>query len=246
MRSESFKLSKPMIALLEKSGITIATPIQEQIIPAISEGRDILAQSETGSGKTISFAVPIIENINRNDGLTALVLVPTRELCVQITSEFSKFSSGKHLGVTSVYGGVSIENQIRKLRHTNIVVATPGRLIDLLERRALKLDIIRYLVFDEADRMLDMGFIRDIERILKLMPQKRQTMLFSATVSKEIALLSRKYLNDPVSVKLDSAVKPEFLRQTYYQTTPEAKLPLLVYLLKHERDLTLVFCNRKY
>ena len=103
MRSESFKLSKPMIALLEKSGITIATPIQEQIIPAISEGRDILAQSETGSGKTI-----------RNDGLTALVLVPTRELCVQITSEFSKFSSDKHLGVTSVYGGVSIENQIRR------------------------------------------------------------------------------------------------------------------------------------
>ena len=246
MRSESFKLSKPMIALLEKSGITIATPIQEQIIPAISEGRDILAQSETGSGKTISFAVPIIENINRNDGLTALVLVPTRELCVQITSEFSKFSSGKHLGVTSVYGGVSIENQIRKLRHTNIVVATPGRLIDQLERRALKLDKVRYLVFDEADRMLDMGFIRDIERILKLMPQKRQTMLFSATISKEIALLSRKYLNDPVSVKLDSAVKSEFLRQTYYQTTPEAKLPLLVYLLKHERDLTLVFCNRKY
>ena len=246
MRSESFKLSKPMVSLLEKNGITIATPIQEQIIPAITAGRDILAQSETGSGKTISFAVPIIEYIDRHDGLTALVLVPTRELCVQITGEFSKFSSGKHLGVTSVYGGVSIENQIKKLRRTNIVVATPGRLLDLLERRALKLDKIRYLVFDEADRMLDMGFIPDIERILKQIPQKCQTMLFSATVSGEIAQLSRKYLNDPVSVKLDSAVKPEFLRQTYYRTSPEAKLPLLVYLLKHERDLTLVFCNRKY
>ncbi len=246
MKSESFKLSKPMVTLLERYGITIATPIQEQIIPAIVAGRDILAQSETGSGKTISFAVPIIEKINRTEGLTALILVPTRELCVQITGEFSKFSFGKHLGVTAVYGGVSIENQIRRLRNTNIVVATPGRLLDLLERRALRLDKISFLVFDEADRMLDMGFIKDIERILKLMPQKRQTMLFSATVTKEIVRLSHKYLNDPLNVKLDSAVKPEFLHQTYYQTTPEAKLPLLVYLLKHERDLALVFCNRKH
>jgi ATP-dependent RNA helicase DeaD len=246
MKSESFKLSKPMVDLLERYGITIATPIQEQIIPAIVAGRDILAQSETGSGKTISFAIPIIEKINRAGGLTALILVPTRELCVQITGEFSKFSSGKHLGVTSVYGGVSIENQIRKLRHTNIVIATPGRLLDLLERRALRLDKISFLVFDEADRMLDMGFIKDIERILKQMPQKRQTMLFSATITKEIVRLSHKYLNDPLNVKLDSAVKPEFLHQTYYQTTPEAKLPLLVYLLKHERDLALVFCNRKH
>lgn len=246
MRSESFKLSQPMVALLERYGITIATPIQQQIIPAIGAGRDILAQSETGSGKTISFAVPIIEKINKTGGLTALILVPTRELCVQITGEFSKFSFGKYLGVTAVYGGVSIENQIRSLRNTNIVVATPGRLLDLLERRALRLNKISFLVFDEADRMLDMGFINDIERILKLMPQKRQTMLFSATVSKEIVRLSHKYLNDPINVKLDSAVKPEFLRQTYYQTTPEAKLPLLVYLLKHERDLALVFCNRKF
>jgi ATP-dependent RNA helicase DeaD len=246
MKSESFKLSKPMVSLLERHGITAATPIQIQIIPAITAGRDILAQSETGSGKTISFAVPIIEATAAGEGLTTLVLVPTRELCVQITGEFTKFSAGKHLGVTAVYGGVSIENQLRKLRRTNIVIATPGRLLDLLERRALRLDKIRFLVFDEADRMLDMGFIKDIERILKLMPQKRQTMLFSATVSKEIAQLSRKYLTDPVNVKLDSAVKPEFLHQTYYQTTPEAKLPLLVYLLKHERDLALVFCNRKY
>jgi ATP-dependent RNA helicase DeaD len=246
MKSESFKLSKPMVTLLERYGITTATPIQEQIIPAIVAGRDILAQSETGSGKTISFAVPIIEKINKTDGLTALILVPTRELCVQITGEFSKFSFGKYLGVTAVYGGVSIENQIRRLRNTNIVVATPGRLLDLLERRALRLDRISFLVFDEADRMLDMGFIKDIERILKLMSHKRQTMLFSATITKEIVRLSHKYLNDPLNVKLDSSVNPAFLHQTYYQTTPEAKLPLLVYLLKHERDLALVFCNRKH
>jgi ATP-dependent RNA helicase DeaD len=246
MRSELFKLSKAMVGLLEKHGITTAMPIQKEIIPAIVAGRDVLAQSETGSGKTLSFAIPIIEQMNHRDGLMALILVPTRELCIQITSEFIKFSQGKHLGITSVYGGVSINNQIKKLKTANIIVATPGRLIDLLNRGAVRLNTIRYLVFDEADRMLDMGFIPDIERILKWIPQKRQTLLFSATISKEITQLSRKYLNDPVDVKLPSEVKPEFLRQTYYQTTPEQKMPLLISLLKHERDLALVFCNRKH
>jgi len=246
MKSESFKLSKPMLSLLEKHGITIATPVQRKIIPAISDGRDVLAQSETGSGKTLSFAIPIIEKTQKADGLTSLVLVPTRELCVQVTGEFMKFSQGKLQGITAIYGGVSMENQIRKIKHTNIIVATPGRLIDLLDRGVVKLEKIRFLVFDEADRMLDMGFIPDIERILKRMPQKKQTLLFSATVSKEIARLSQKYLDNPVHVSFESAIKPEFLRQTYYQTNNEQKIPLLIHLLKHERDLALVFCNRKH
>ena len=246
MKSELLKISKAMVELLEKQGITIATPIQNEIIPAIVAGRDVIAQSETGSGKTLSFAIPIIEQTNRRDGLVALVLVPTRELCVQITTEFMKFSHGKHLGINSVYGGVSIYNQIKKLKNANIIVATPGRLLDLLDRGEVYLNTIRYLVLDEADRMLDMGFIRDIDRILKKIPQKRQTLLFSATVSKEITQLSRKYLQDPKNVALASAVKPEFLHQTYYQTTPEKKMPLLISLLKHERDLALVFCNRKH
>ena len=246
MKSESFNLSKPMLSLLEKHGITIATPVQQEIIPGILAGRDILAQSETGSGKTISFAVPILEHINQQDGLCALVLVPTRELCMQVAGEFSKFSQGKRLGVTAVYGGASINDQIRKIRKTNVVVATPGRLIDLLNRKEMRLDKIRFLVFDEADRMLDMGFIPDVERILKHIPQNRQTMLFSATVSKEIAKLSQKYLKNPLSVSFASEVTPEFLRQTYYQISQDQKLPLLVHLLKHERDLALVFCNRKH
>lgn len=246
MRSEHLKISKPMIALLEKHGITTATPVQNEIIPAIIAGRDVLAQSETGSGKTLSFAIPIIEQLKRSDGLRALVLVPTRELCIQITGEFTKFSHGRSLGITAVYGGVSIGNQVKRLKTTNIIIATPGRLIDLLERGAVRLDMITHLVFDEADRMLDMGFIPDIERILRWMPQKRQTMLFSATVSKEIAQLSQKYLHNPKHVQLASAVKPEFLHQTYYQTTTEQRLPLLIHLLKHERDLALVFCNRKH
>jgi ATP-dependent RNA helicase DeaD len=246
MKSEAFRLSKPMISLLEKEGITIATPIQKEIIPAIFSGRDILAQSETGSGKTISFAVPIIELSNRKDGLIALILVPTRELCIQITSEFVKFSQINHLGISAVYGGVSVNDQIRKIKTTNIIIATPGRLIDLLERNSINLKKIKFLVFDEADRMLDMGFIPDIERILKYVSEKRQTMLFSATVSKEVASLSKRFLYNPVRVSLDSAVKPEFLHQTYYQTTTERKIPLLIHLLKKERDLALVFCNRKH
>lgn len=235
-----------MLSLLGQHGITIATPIQHEIIPAILEGRDVLAQSETGSGKTLSFAIPIIEQTNRRDGLVALVLVPTRELCLQVAGEFTKFSAGKHLGVTPVYGGVSIMNQVKKMRTTNIIVATPGRLLDLLERKAVTLETIRYLVFDEADRMLDMGFIRDIERILRHIKQEHQTMLFSATVSQEVTQLSQKYLRNPKQVHLASAVKPDFLHQTYYHTTPEQKLPLLIALLKRERELALIFCNRKH
>jgi len=246
MKTESLNLGKNMVALLEKNGITVATPIQKKIIPAILAGRDILAQSETGSGKTISFAVPLIEKIQSADNLCALVLVPTRELCTQVADEFKKFSAGKRLGITAVYGGVSIENQVRKIKKTNIIVATPGRLIDLINRKSVSLLKIKYLVFDEADRMLDMGFKPDIEKILKHISGKVQTMLFSATVSKEITELSKKYLENPVQVILESTVDPGFLHQTYYQTTQEKKLPLLIHLLKKERDLSLVFCNRKH
>lgn len=246
MKTESLKLSKNILSLLEKNGIVIATPIQKKIIPAVLAGRDVLAQSETGSGKTISFAIPIIEQIQPTDNLVSLILVPTRELCTQVTEEFVKFSHGKRLGITAVYGGVSIDNQIRKIKKTNIIVATPGRLIDLIDRKIVHLNKIKFLVFDEADRMLDMGFIHDIEKILKQMPHKLQTMLFSATVSKEITVLSKKYLFNPVHVILESSVDPGFLHQTYYQTTPDKKLPLLIHLLKKERDLSLVFCNRKH
>ncbi len=246
MHSEFLKLTKPMLAVLAKQGITVATPVQKAIIPHILDGRDIIAQSETGSGKTLSFAVPLIEMIKPADGLKALILVPTRELCVQVTHEFNKFSLHKNFSATAVYGGVSMSDQIRKMKRTNVVIATPGRLIDLLERGAFNLSKIEYLVFDEADRMLDMGFIKDIERILKLMPQKKQTMLFSATISKDISRLSKKYLNDPFKVTFDKPVEPGFLRQTYYQTVQGKKMALLIYLLKNERELTIVFCNRKH
>ncbi len=246
MKSASFMLSKAMTALLEAEGITVATPVQEEIIPAIANGQDVIAQSETGSGKTLSFAIPIIEKLQRSDGLRALILVPTRELCVQVTGEFFKYSSGKHLGIVSVYGGVSINMQAAKLRNANIIVATPGRLIDLMNRNVVKLASIKYFVCDEADRMLDMGFIRDVEKIARQLPTEHQTMLFSATVSKEIERLAGKYLRNPKSVRLASTVKPIFLRQTYCIVTPERKMDLLASLLKQEHHLAIIFCNRKH
>ncbi len=166
MKSASFVLGKQMTALLEAQGITIATPVQEEIIPAIANGQDVLAQSETGSGKTLSFAIPIIETLQRSDGLRALVVVPTRELCLQVTGEFFKYSTGKHLGIVPVYGGTSISIQMTKLRNANIIVATPGRLIDLMNRNAVRLSSIKYFVGDEVDRMLDMGFIQMSRRLL--------------------------------------------------------------------------------
>lgn len=246
MKSVSPKLSNEMVSLLQHHGITTPTPIQSEIIPAIFEGRDVIAQSETGSGKTLSFAIPMIESATRRGGLRGLVLCPTRELAVQIASEFIKFSRGKHLGITPIYGGVSINMQAKKLLRTNIIIGTPGRLIDLLNRNLLDLSEIRTLVLDEADRMLDMGFIKDIETIIHKVPKQRQTMLFSATLAKEVVQLSRKYMNDPKHVQMASSVKPELLKQTYFQTTPEQKMHLLVHLLKADRELAVVFCNRKH
>ncbi len=246
MKSKTFVLSSQITALLEGEGITDATPVQEQIIPAITEGRDVLAQSETGSGKTLSFAIPIIETLKRSDGLKALILVPTRELATQVAGEFVKFSRGKHLGIVPVYGGVSINTQAGKLRQANIIVATPGRLIDLLNRHALRLNTVKYFVCDEADRMLDMGFIKDVERIASNLPGEHQTLLFSATVPKEIEKLASKYLHNPMNVRLAATVKPVFLHQTYYKVSPERKLDLLVALLGRERSLAIVFCNRKH
>lgn len=243
---DSFQFSKFILSNLAKHNITIPTQIQHEILPLIIEGKDVIAQSETGSGKTLGFALPLIEKINRDDGISSLILAPTRELAVQIAQEFIKFSQGKYLGITPIYGGVSINEQIRKIKKTNIIVATPGRLLDLIKRGELTLNTIRFLVLDEADRMLDMGFLPDIERIIKQVPKERQTLLFSATISKEIVQISHRYMRHPKEVRLASELKPEFLRQTYYQTVPDLKLQLLMYLLKHERDLALVFCNRKH
>lgn len=246
MNSPQLRLSNSMISVLQRNGITTPTPIQEEIIPAILDGQDVLAQSETGSGKTLSFAIPIIEQTHRTSGLRALVICPTRELAVQIAGEFTKFAEGKALGIAAIYGGTSIPQQAKRLARANIIVGTPGRLIDLLERGMLHLGTVDTVVLDEADRMLDMGFIKDIEAIIRRVPKERKMLMFSATLANDIEALSRKYLRHPKHVRMAASVKPEFLRQTYFQTTTDQKIHLLVHLLKAERDLALVFCNRKH
>ena len=246
MTFESLGVGAATLRLLEKHGIVTPTPIQKLALPHLFQGKDVIAQAETGSGKTLGFALPLIERIEVDGPIQALVLAPTRELAVQISEEFVKFSVGRKLTATAVYGGVASGPQAKRLQKTQIVVATPGRLLDLLQQRLMSLSAVRFLVLDEADRMLDMGFLPDIERIVRQVPKDRQTMLFSATISKEIDQIGRRYLRHPVEVRLASELKPEFLRQTYYQTSPDLKLPMLIHLLKADRDLAIVFVNRKH
>jgi len=231
---------------LENMNISEPTAIQKYTLPYIYEGCDVVGQSSTGSGKTLAFALPIVENIKTSEGLQAIILVPTRELCEQVTEDFRKVAKYKQINILQVYGGVSIEEQIRKIPKANIIVATPGRTCDLLNRRALHLDTIKTVVLDEADRMLDMGFIKDVEFILKATPNKRQTLMFSATLPKEIQHIINRHMLDPKFIKAKEHVDKELLKQYYYDTSVRDRFHLLVYLLKHERaPYAIVFCGTR-
>ena len=240
-------LSEKLSELLSKSGITEPSEIQEKVIPLILEGKDVIGGSATGSGKTLAFGSGIIERTEIKKGLQVLILVPTRELAEQVGNVFKKFSNYKRLNVAIVYGGVSITNQIRDLRNVEIVVGTPGRILDHMERRTINFSDLNVLVLDEADRMLDMGFINDVDRIIKSCPRERQTLLFSATISTDIDHLAKKYLKNPQSVSVESYVDPTKLKQIYYDTPKNLKFSFLVHLLKKEKHgLVMVFCNTRH
>jgi len=201
-------LSAELLRAVEKQGYQVATPIQQQAIPLILEGRDLLAGAQTGTGKTAGFTLPLLQRL-QNSALTgnkrvrALILVPTRELAAQVAESVSDY--GRYLPFTStvIFGGVSINPQITKLRRgVDIVIATPGRLLDHMERGTIRLDGVETLVLDEADRMLDMGFIRDIRKVLKAIPSNRQNLLFSATFSQEIKQLASELLNAPMEIQV--------------------------------------------
>ena len=218
--------------------------IQERSIPLILQGKDILAGSATGSGKTLAFGAGVIERTIQGAGMQALILVPTRELAEQVAQSLKTFSKYKQLTILPIYGGVSIRPQIDALPRADVIVGTPGRIIDHLERQTFSLRKITTLVLDEADRMLDMGFIDDVERIINACPIKRQTMLFSATLSQDIIALAQNYMEEPVEVSVACLVDPCKLAQFYYDTPDNMKFSLLVHLLKHENaDLIMVFCN---
>ncbi|MCD6512493.1 MAG: DEAD/DEAH box helicase [Thermoplasmata archaeon] len=227
---------------LEKDGITEATHVQEKAIPVIMEGNDVVVKSETGSGKTLAFVLPIIENIEGN-GIEALVIAPTRELAKQITGVFNRYSKFR---ATAIYGGVSISNQINELKRTNIVVGTPGRLLDLIRRQELNLKNVKYLVLDEADRMLDMGFIDDIESIIKATKRERQTMLFSATIPEQVVKISKKYMKNAEKIMIEGRVTSEKQEHMFYVVSFNEKFSLLVHLLKKNNDgISLIFCATK-
>jgi len=235
---------EPILKSIQEQNFEVPSEIQEKSIPLILEGKDVIAMAATGSGKTLAFAAGIIKNVERGKGIQALILTPTRELAEQVSNHLQRFSKHKHLEMIAVYGGVSINPQIDSLRHSDVVVGTPGRILDHIDRRTIDLDNVKILVLDEADRMLDMGFKDDVEKIIDKCPVKRQTMLFSATISADIARLARKYMNNPVEVSAEAYVDPSKMAQIYYDVEDNLKFSLLVHFLKHEKaGLVMVFCN---
>ena len=220
------------------------TDIQKKAIPAVLDGKDIIAGSATGSGKTLAFSVGIIQHAKKGAGIQALILTPTRELAEQVATAIKEFSKHQPLGVTAIYGGVSINPQINQLQRVEIVVGTPGRILDHIDRNTINLSKVNTLVLDEADRMLDMGFIDDVEKIIKRCSKERQTLLFSATIGGRLSQLAQRYMKDPVEISVESYVDPSKLKQIYYDVPDNLKFSLLVHLLKKEKsEMVMVFCN---
>jgi len=243
-RFKNLGLSEPLLRALHELGFQEPREIQEKTIPLALAGKDVIGGSATGSGKTLAFGASIIEHVVPGQGVQALILTPTRELAEQVAESLGLFSKHKHLKVCAIYGGVALSPQMRALERSEIVVGTPGRILDHLERRTLRLDKVKTLVLDEADRMLDMGFIDDVEKIIRQCPKQRQTLLFSATISSDINHIAHKHMNRPEHVAVESYVDASKLKQIYYDVPQDMKFSLLLHLLKHEHSgLIMVFCN---
>jgi superfamily II DNA/RNA helicase len=243
---EDLNISPDIAKGLKEMGITEPTEIQVKAIPLIKKGRDVISISKTGSGKTAAFGVPILEDVKHGEGVQYLIIAPIRELAVQIANELKKFGKHVRFSVATVYGGVSINPQIDAIERADIVVGTPGRLLDHLENHKLNLGQIKCVVLDEADKMVEMGFIEDIRRILGKTPKTRQILLFGATLSNEIEELKHQYMNEPLTAQAKTQVDEEFLEQYYYDVKQQEKFSLLVHLLKkEEKDLAIIFCSAR-
>ncbi len=246
----SLPISEEVLQAVTDMGFVNPSPIQAEAIPPILAGRDVIGQAQTGTGKTAAFGIPALELIDIQDrSVQALVLCPTRELALQVADEIRKLAKYKRgVRIEAIYGGDSIERQIRSLKSgVHIVIGTPGRVMDHMERNTLKLNNVKMMILDEADEMLDMGFREDIESILDEMPEERQTILFSATMSKPIMQITQKFQKDPVLVKV---VKKELtnvnIEQVYFEVKPKAKVEVMCRLIDmYDLKLLLVFCNTK-
>ncbi|MGB3726337.1 MAG: DEAD/DEAH box helicase [Glaciecola sp.] len=247
---KDLNLPSAILQALEKVGYEKPSPIQAKSIPLLLEGHDLLGQAQTGTGKTAAFALPMLANINPDENFTQLlVLAPTRELAIQVAEAFQVYASfSKKIRVLPVYGGQSYDNQIRQLkRGVQVVVGTPGRIIDHIKRKTLKLDQLKFLVLDEADEMLRMGFIDDVELILSHAPETRQTALFSATMPPPIKKITQRYLNNPQHVKIESKVSTaSTITQRYCQVAGHHKLEALTRIMEVEEfDGVIIFVRTK-
>jgi superfamily II DNA/RNA helicase len=252
MSNQSFAalgVSRAVVSSLAKQGITEPFEIQRRVVADVLEGKDVLAKSPTGSGKTLAFGIPLVDRIT-SDGPrpSALVLAPTRELATQIVADIRAIAHSRALRVTAVYGGVGLVKQARDAACSHVLVATPGRLEDLLARGAFRLDAIRILVLDEADRMLDMGFRPAVERIVAACPEKRQTLFFSATLDGDAGRLARKFTRHPVVHEQGPSARRASVdvEHRFVGIEHEHRLEALVAELRRERELTLVFVRTKH
>jgi ATP-dependent RNA helicase RhlE len=253
MAFQNLNLIEPILKALAKEGYTTPTPIQQQAIPLALNGHDVLGCAQTGTGKTAAFSIPIIQLLalqkQRKPGIKALILTPTRELAIQIDESIAAYGTFAHIRHTVIFGGVSQLHQTNALkRGVDILVATPGRLLDLINQRFIDLRQLEFFVLDEADRMLDMGFIHDVKKIIALLPQKRQTMFFSATMPPEIQKLADTLLRNPKMVEVTPpATTVEKIEQKLYYTNKNDKPKLLLYLMeKEDIDTALVFTRTKH
>ena len=253
MNFTDLQLIDPIAKALQEEGYTQPTPIQAKAIPSILQGRDLLGTAQTGTGKTAAFAIPILQNLTekniRNNQIKALILTPTRELAIQIEESFNAY--GRHLKLRNlvVFGGVKQGAQEAALKKgVDILVATPGRLLDFISQGIISLKNLEIFVLDEADRMLDMGFVHDVKRIIKLLPQKRQTLFFSATFPEEISKLANSMLTNPVKVEVAPvSATADTIQQKVYFVEKEDKLDLLTHILKNDiSDSVLVFSRTKH
>lgn len=246
----TLSLSPPILAALQRASYFEPTPIQAALIPEAISGRDVIGQAQTGTGKTAAFLLPFLDSWRDNNlpGPQALVLAPTRELVVQVSEEARKLAPSRQCRAVPIYGGQRFGKQLSELRKgVNIVVGTPGRVLDHLSRGTLSLALVRYVVLDEADRMLDIGFRPDIEKILRRCPRERQTLLLSATLPPPVLRLAQRYMRQPIHINLSPArVTVDSIRQTYITVAEERKFDLLLRVIELQQPRQcIIFCQRK-
>jgi ATP-dependent RNA helicase DeaD len=242
-------LKDEILQALDELGFEQPSPIQEQAIPVLLGGQDMIGQAQTGTGKTAAFGLPLLQYLDPDDNATqAIVLTPTRELCIQVTQALRSYAEHLDVNIVAVFGGTSVREQASRVRYgAHVVVATVGRMKDLIGRGSLNLTSARYVVLDEADEMLDLGFIEDVERILRMCPNGRQTMLFSATIPPPIERLAQTYMYDPVKISITpEKLTVDAIEQAYVEVDAKAKTEKLIDVLRQEEpEQAIVFCKTK-